>query len=122
MRSDLFVSNPLSDCHTTATYSASASSALHSDLNYYSSFNGVNYALNKKDDKSNYFWKTDNKNELIDITLRNGCTLPLLGLGTSHSGGYSHSAVVYALKQCKYRMLDTAKRYGCEQMLAEAIK
>lgn len=48
--------------------------------------------------------------------------MPILGLGTSHSGGYSHSAVVYALRECGYRMIDTAKRYGCEEYLCEAIK
>lgn len=42
-------------------------------------------------------------------------------LGTSHSGGYSQEAVVYALKNCNYRLIDTAKRYGCEEFLQYAI-
>lgn len=42
-------------------------------------------------------------------------------LGTSHSGGYSQEAVVYALKNCNYRLIDTAKRYGCEEFLQCAI-
>lgn len=42
--------------------------------------------------------------------------------GTSHSGGYSHSCVVYALKECGYRLVDTAKRYGTEEFLNVAIK
>lgn len=42
-------------------------------------------------------------------------------LGTSHSGGYSQEAVVYALKHCNYRLIDTAKRYGCEEFLQSAI-
>ncbi|OTF70947.1 hypothetical protein BLA29_008931 [Euroglyphus maynei] len=56
------------------------------------------------------------------VTLRNGVTMPLIGLGTSHNGGYSHSCVVYALKQCGYRLIDTAKRYGTEEFISYAIK
>lgn len=41
--------------------------------------------------------------------------------GTSHHGGYSHDAVVYALQQCGIRHVDTAKRYGCEGALAKSI-
>ncbi|OXB81515.1 UNVERIFIED_CONTAM: hypothetical protein H355_004421, partial [Colinus virginianus] len=41
---------------------------------------------------------------------------------TSHWGGYSHDAVVYALRQCGIRHIDTAKRYGCESLLQKAIK
>ncbi|KAH7638641.1 hypothetical protein HUG17_2674 [Dermatophagoides farinae] len=48
--------------------------------------------------------------------------MPMIGLGTSHSGGYSHSCVVYALKQCGYRLIDTAKRYGTEEFISYAIK
>lgn len=47
--------------------------------------------------------------------------MPIFGLGTSHFGGYSHDAVVYALTQCGVRHIDTAKRYGCEQQLGKAI-
>ncbi|GFT16648.1 putative oxidoreductase ZK1290.5 [Trichonephila clavipes] len=47
--------------------------------------------------------------------------MPIFGLGTSHSGGYSQEAVVYALKNCNYRLIDTAKRYGCEEFLQSAI-
>lgn len=56
------------------------------------------------------------------IKLRNGTKMPVLGLGTSHSGGYSHEAVVYAIKECNYRLIDTAKRYGCEKQLGLAIE
>uniref|UniRef100_A0AAV2JQB0 NADP-dependent oxidoreductase domain-containing protein n=1 Tax=Knipowitschia caucasica TaxID=637954 RepID=A0AAV2JQB0_KNICA len=48
--------------------------------------------------------------------------MPLFGLGTSHQGGYSHEAVVYALTQCGVRHIDTAERYGCEEQLGRAIK
>lgn len=56
------------------------------------------------------------------VRLRNGVQVPILGLGTTHSGGYIHDTVVYALKECGYRHLDTAKRYGVESFLAQAIK
>ncbi|XP_032302184.1 uncharacterized oxidoreductase YtbE [Coturnix japonica] len=42
--------------------------------------------------------------------------------GTSHRGGYSHDAVVYAFRQCSIRHIDTAKRYGCESLHQKAIK
>jgi len=45
----------------------------------------------------------------------------VIGLGTSHSGGYSHDAVCFAVKKSGYRLIDTAKRYGCEEMLQGAI-
>ncbi|XP_010127108.1 PREDICTED: uncharacterized oxidoreductase ZK1290.5-like, partial [Chlamydotis macqueenii] len=41
---------------------------------------------------------------------------------TSHQGGYSHDAVVHALRKCGIRHIDTAKRYGCEALLQKAIK
>ncbi|XP_027210642.1 uncharacterized oxidoreductase ZK1290.5 isoform X2 [Penaeus vannamei] len=56
------------------------------------------------------------------VVLHNNVKMPILGLGTSHNGGYSHSAVVYALKDCGYRHIDTAKRYGCEAYIAKAVK
>ncbi|XP_059840612.1 uncharacterized oxidoreductase ZK1290.5 isoform X2 [Hypanus sabinus] len=56
------------------------------------------------------------------VELVNGLKIPLLGLGTSHQGGYSHSSVVYALKECGIRHIDTAKRYGCESYLKKAIE
>ncbi|XP_038650670.1 glyoxal reductase isoform X1 [Scyliorhinus canicula] len=55
------------------------------------------------------------------VELANGLKIPILGLGTSHQGGYSHSSVVYALKECGIRHIDTAKRYGCESHLKTAI-
>ncbi|XP_066547992.1 uncharacterized oxidoreductase ZK1290.5 [Amia ocellicauda] len=56
------------------------------------------------------------------VPLSNGLQIPILGLGTSHRGGYSHCAVTYALRECGIRHIDTAKRYGCESQLAQAIK
>uniref|UniRef100_A0A8D0AQE7 Zgc:110366 n=1 Tax=Sander lucioperca TaxID=283035 RepID=A0A8D0AQE7_SANLU len=55
------------------------------------------------------------------IPLSNGLQIPLFGLGTSHNGGYSHEAIVYALTECGVRHIDTAKRYGCEKKLGDAI-
>ncbi|KAF8360954.1 hypothetical protein PRIPAC_87877 [Pristionchus pacificus] len=46
------------------------------------------------------------------VTLSNGVRMPLLGLGTTHSGGYYHDAVLHALRHSGYRMIDTARRYG----------
>ncbi|XP_048457560.1 uncharacterized oxidoreductase ZK1290.5 isoform X6 [Rhincodon typus] len=57
-----------------------------------------------------------------NVELVNGLKIPILGLGTSHHGGYSHSSVVYALKECGIRHIDTAKRYGCESHLKTAIE
>ncbi|XP_066298306.1 9,11-endoperoxide prostaglandin H2 reductase-like isoform X2 [Branchiostoma lanceolatum] len=56
------------------------------------------------------------------VVLSNGVKMPILGLGTSHHGGFSQSAVVYALRDCGIRLIDTAKRYGCEEKLGAAIK
>ncbi|KAI9544798.1 hypothetical protein NQZ68_001676 [Dissostichus eleginoides] len=55
------------------------------------------------------------------VPLSNGLQIPILGLGTSHYGGFSHDAIVYALTECGVRHIDTAKRYGCEEKLGKAI-
>ncbi|XP_072130195.1 uncharacterized oxidoreductase ZK1290.5 isoform X1 [Mobula birostris] len=56
------------------------------------------------------------------VELANGLKIPILGLGTSHRGGYSHSSIVYAVKECGIRHIDTAKKYGCESYLKKAIE
>ncbi|KAG7456779.1 hypothetical protein MATL_G00239480 [Megalops atlanticus] len=56
------------------------------------------------------------------VPLSNGLQIPILGLGTSHHGGYSHRAVVYALRDCGLRHIDTARRYGCEAQLGVAVQ
>ncbi|XP_023132346.2 glyoxal reductase [Amphiprion ocellaris] len=56
------------------------------------------------------------------VPLSNGLHIPILGLGTSHRGGYCHDAVVYALTHCGVRHIDTAQHYGCEEKLGKAIK
>lgn len=50
-----------------------------------------------------------------NITLRNGIKIPILGLGSSHHGGYSHESAVYALKDAGYKHIDTASYYGSER-------
>lgn len=78
--------------------------------------NGIEYK------RTNRYTEVDDNEQPTMIELSNGVKMPLLGLGTSHSGGYFHNAVVYALKKCSYRLIDTAKRYGCEVFLRDAIK
>jgi len=57
------------------------------------------------------------------VSLYNGVSVPLLGLGTSHNnGGYVHETVLYAIKECQYRLIDTAQRYGCEGQLGDALQ
>ncbi|XP_037999642.1 uncharacterized oxidoreductase ZK1290.5-like [Motacilla alba alba] len=56
------------------------------------------------------------------VPVASGHSIPVLGLGTSHRGGYSHAAVVHALQKCGIRHIDTAKRYGCEPLLQRAIR
>ncbi|KAM4721851.1 putative oxidoreductase YtbE isoform 2-T3 [Rhinophrynus dorsalis] len=55
------------------------------------------------------------------VTLSSGHHIPLLGLGMSHQGGYSHNALLYALTTCGIRHIDTAKRYGNEMLVGKAI-
>ncbi|KAM8930014.1 putative oxidoreductase ZK1290.5 isoform 2-T2 [Pelodytes ibericus] len=55
------------------------------------------------------------------VALSSGHHIPILGLGMSHQGGYSHNALIYALKNCGIRHIDTAKRYGNESMIGKAI-
>ncbi|GMT16498.1 hypothetical protein PFISCL1PPCAC_7795 [Pristionchus fissidentatus] len=56
------------------------------------------------------------------VALSNGVRMPLLGLGTTHSGGYYHDVVLHALRNSGYRMIDTARRYGVEAELGIAIR
>ena len=60
----------------------------------------------------------------MEIELPNGVRMPQLGLGLSHRGGcgYSHEAIVCALKHCGVRLLDTAERYGNMAKLPAAIQ
>ena len=55
------------------------------------------------------------------VRLRNGVQMPIFGLGTTHNGGYNHKAVVHALSHCGYRLIDTAKRYGTEAYVGQAV-
>lgn len=62
------------------------------------------------------------KNSSHAMTLSNGIHIPILGLGSSPFGGYSHNSAIYALKDASYRHIDTATFYGCEKELGDAIK
>ena len=54
------------------------------------------------------------------VALHATCSAPLLGLGTSHQGGFSHEAVVAALRLgCRH--IDTAQRYGSEGGVRRAV-
>ena len=53
-------------------------------------------------------------------TLSNGVTIPQLGLGTSHQGGFSLEAIKHALLVgCRH--IDTAQRYGSEEGVGKAV-
>ncbi|EYC39835.1 hypothetical protein Y032_0639g994 [Ancylostoma ceylanicum] len=65
---------------------------------------------------------TSSAGPIPTVALANGVEMPLLGLGTTHSGGYYHDVVVHALRNCGYRMIDTARRYGVERELGIAWK
>ncbi|XP_054837498.1 uncharacterized oxidoreductase ZK1290.5-like isoform X2 [Eublepharis macularius] len=67
-------------------------------------------------------WEPGKAQGIPTVPLSNGLNIPVLGLGTSHHGGFSHDAVVYALQKCGIRHIDTAKRYGCESLLQKAIE
>jgi diketogulonate reductase-like aldo/keto reductase len=56
------------------------------------------------------------------IKLNNGIEIPIFGLGTfqTRSGRETHDAVLYAL-QVGYRLIDTAKIYGNEEDVGEAV-
>ncbi|XP_038049615.1 uncharacterized oxidoreductase YtbE-like [Patiria miniata] len=56
------------------------------------------------------------------LQLSNGVRMPVLGIGTSHLGGYSDDAVVHALKNCGVRHIDTARLYKCEHLVGESVR
>ena len=55
------------------------------------------------------------------FTLSNGVEFPLIGYGTSPSSEHSHEALVYAIDSAGYRLIDTARYYGTEKLVAEDI-
>ncbi|XP_038049613.1 uncharacterized oxidoreductase YtbE-like [Patiria miniata] len=56
------------------------------------------------------------------LQLSNGVRMPVLGIGTSHVGGYSDEAMVHALKHCGVRHIDTARRYRSEHLVGESVR
>uniref|UniRef100_A0A8C5Q9P6 NADP-dependent oxidoreductase domain-containing protein n=2 Tax=Leptobrachium leishanense TaxID=445787 RepID=A0A8C5Q9P6_9ANUR len=59
--------------------------------------------------------------EIPTVALASGQHIPILGLGMSHIGGYSHNALLHALRNCGINHIDTAKRYGNEAQVGKAI-
>ncbi|GIT47364.1 MAG: hypothetical protein Ct9H300mP13_1600 [Gammaproteobacteria bacterium] len=57
------------------------------------------------------------------VSLSDGNSMPLLGLGTwaAQPGGETRDAVAFAL-ETGYRHIDTAKMYGNEQDVGEAVR
>ncbi|KAM6989684.1 glyoxal reductase-like [Tautogolabrus adspersus] len=56
------------------------------------------------------------------VKLSNGVQMPILGIGTNHVGGFSQDTVLYALRECGIRLIDTSKCNGVEVQLSEAIR
>lgn len=55
------------------------------------------------------------------VTLNNGKTMPILGLGVFQSAGQTYDAVRYAL-DAGYRHIDTASLYGNEELVGKAVR
>lgn len=55
-------------------------------------------------------------------SLANGVRLPMLGFGTSHQGGFSRAAFDAAVEDAGIRLVDTARRYGTEKLIGQAIR
>ena len=58
--------------------------------------------------------------DIPDICLSNGVSIPQLGLGTSHNGGYNEDTLLHALRLGVLH-LDTAQRYGTEAAIGHCI-
>ena len=58
--------------------------------------------------------------DIPTITLSNGVSIPQLGLGTSHNGGYNEETLLHALRM-GVTHLDTAQRYGTEAAIGHCI-
>ncbi|XP_037643165.1 uncharacterized oxidoreductase ZK1290.5-like [Sebastes umbrosus] len=56
------------------------------------------------------------------VKLSNGLQMPMLGIGTSRVGGFSQDAVLYAVRECGVRLIDTSKFNGFEVQLAEVFR
>ncbi|KAE9551263.1 hypothetical protein FO519_005520 [Halicephalobus sp. NKZ332] len=93
----------------------------HYSLSDFHRFNEIGKDKSKLFDDDEDFLFSPSSYSALHTTLSNGVQMPLLGLGTTHSGGYNHDAVVFALRKCGYRMIDTAKRYGVENKIGKAI-
>jgi diketogulonate reductase-like aldo/keto reductase len=58
----------------------------------------------------------------MSVKLNNGVEMPLFGTGTTHNeGGIDVDSLELAFR-CGVRLVDTAKRYGSERIIREALK
>lgn len=57
-----------------------------------------------------------------NVTLNNGVSMPILGLGTYPMHGAECERTVYEAVRLGYRLFDTAQMYGNEQELGHALK
>uniref|UniRef100_UPI0037E78AB6 glyoxal reductase-like isoform X1 n=2 Tax=Semicossyphus pulcher TaxID=241346 RepID=UPI0037E78AB6 len=56
------------------------------------------------------------------VKLSNGVKMPILGIGTSQIGGFSQDTVLYAVRDCGLRLVDTSKYNGFEVQLSEVFR
>lgn len=57
------------------------------------------------------------------FVLSNGVRIPKLGLGTTYQqGGVDVDTMIYAVKDCGYRLIDTAQKYGTEKDVATTVQ
>uniref|UniRef100_A0A3Q3X9J6 NADP-dependent oxidoreductase domain-containing protein n=1 Tax=Mola mola TaxID=94237 RepID=A0A3Q3X9J6_MOLML len=56
------------------------------------------------------------------MKLSNGLQMPILGIGTSQVGGFCQETVLYAVRDCGIRLIDTSKYNGFEVKLAEVFR
>lgn len=57
-----------------------------------------------------------------EVRLMSGVCMPMLGLGTSHKGGFDQDTVRLAMQEVGYRHVDTAQRYNTEQEVGLALR
>ncbi|XP_041804389.1 glyoxal reductase-like [Chelmon rostratus] len=56
------------------------------------------------------------------VRLSNGIQMPILGMGTSQVGGFCQDTVLFAVRECDIRLIDTSKYNGFEVQLAEVFR
>ena len=56
------------------------------------------------------------------MTLNNGTSIPVIGLGTYKNKEVTKQVVKSAIMEHGYRHIDTASRYGNEELVGEALQ